>query len=37
MNITLTTIKTEEEIHQLLELQQQNLTKNISEKVANDQ
>ena len=37
MNITFTTIKTDQEIQQLLDLQQLNLTKNISEDVANDQ
>jgi ribosomal protein S18 acetylase RimI-like enzyme len=37
MNITFTTIKTDQEIQQLLDLQQSNLTKNISEDVANDQ
>ncbi len=37
MNITFTTIKTDQEIQQLLDLQQKNLTKNISEDVANDQ
>jgi ribosomal protein S18 acetylase RimI-like enzyme len=37
MNITFTFIKTDQEIQQLLDLQQKNLTKNISEKVANDQ
>jgi hypothetical protein len=37
MNITFTTIKTDREIQQLLALQQKNLTKNISEDVANDQ
>jgi ribosomal protein S18 acetylase RimI-like enzyme len=37
MNITFTTIKTDHEIQQLLDLQQLNLTKNISEDVANDQ
>ena len=37
MNITLTTIKTDQEIEQLLALQQQNLTKNIPAKVANEQ
>jgi hypothetical protein len=37
MNIIFTTITTDKEIQQLLDLQQQNLTKNISEEVANNQ
>jgi ribosomal protein S18 acetylase RimI-like enzyme len=37
MNITFTTIKTDQEIQQLLDLQQLNLTKNISEDAANNQ
>jgi len=37
MNITFTSLKTDREIQQLLDLQQSNLIKNISEAVANDQ
>jgi hypothetical protein len=37
MSITFTTLKTDREIQQLLDLQHLNLTKNISEEVANDQ
>ncbi len=37
MNIIFTTITTDKEIQQLLDLQQRNLTKNISEDVANNQ
>ncbi len=37
MNITFTTLKTDQEILQLLDLQQLNLMNNISEDVANDQ
>ena len=37
MNIIFTTITTDQEIQQLLDLQQKNLTKNIAEDVANSQ
>jgi ribosomal protein S18 acetylase RimI-like enzyme len=37
MNIIFTTVTTDKEIQQLLDLQQRNLTKNISEDVANNQ